>query len=77
MKIHVKVIPRSSKNQLIKNPDGSYKIKLTAPPVDGEANEQLILFLSKEMKIPKYKIHIIKGLTGKNKIIQIDTEKEV
>jgi len=72
MKIQVKVIPRSSKNQLIQNSDGSYKIKLTAPPVDGEANEQLILFLSKEMNIPKNKIHILKGKTGKQKILEIE-----
>ncbi len=72
MKISVKIIPRSSKNQMMPNADGSYKIKLTAPPVDGEANEQLIRFLSKEMDIPKNKIHILSGKTSRNKLVEIE-----
>jgi uncharacterized protein len=70
-KLTVKIIPRSSRNQIIKNPDGTYKIKLTAAPVDGEANKKLIAFLSKEFNISKSKIVIIKGETSRNKIIGI------
>ncbi len=70
-KITVKVIPRSSKNQMILLEDGTYKVKLTAPPVDGAANEALIKFLSEEFHVAKSCVQIIKGETGRNKIVEI------
>ena len=45
MRIYVKVIPRSSMNKVEKTAEGEYKVKLTAPPVDGEANVMLIRVL--------------------------------
>jgi uncharacterized protein (TIGR00251 family) len=72
-KIKLKIIPRSSQNKIIgKDENGILKIKLTAPPIDGEANKNLIIFLSKEWCVPKSKIKIIKGETSKNKIIEIE-----
>ena len=73
--IKLKIIPKSSCNKIVgKMDDGVLKIKLTAPPVDGEANKKLISFLSKEWKISKSNIKIIKGETSKNKIIEIECE---
>ena len=71
--ISLKVVPRSSKNEPLKQEDGSYRVKLTAPPVDGAANEALIKFLSEEFNVPKSKISILKGETGRKKIIQIQS----
>jgi len=73
MKISVKVLPKSSQNKIVGDIEsGSIKVKLTAPPVDGAANKALIAFLSKELKIAKSKIHILKGESSKNKIISIE-----
>lgn len=66
--IHLKIIPNSSKNEIIKSAEG-IKIKLTAQPVDGKANKALIEYLSKELKIAKSYIEIVKGHTNKEKII--------
>ena len=71
MLLKITVIPRSSKNELIPLEDGTYKLKLTAPPVDGEANEALMQFLSKEFAVPKSSIRIKKGETSRNKTIEI------
>lgn len=72
-KINLKIIPKSSLNKIVGvDDDGVLKIKLTAPPVDGEANKMLIKFLSKEWNIPKSKIKIVHGETSKNKIIEIE-----
>lgn len=68
--IKIRVLPRSSKNQIIKQPDG-FKIKLKAPPVDGEANKELIKFLSKEWGVAKSRIEIVKGKTSRNKVVKI------
>lgn len=70
-KISLKVLPRSSKNELIALPDGSYKVKLTAAPVDGEANKKLLEFLAKEFGVVKSRIWIVKGERSKNKVIEI------
>jgi uncharacterized protein (TIGR00251 family) len=72
-KITIKVLPRSSKNEIVAGgaEDGLIKVKLTASPVDGEANEALIKFLSNFWNIPKSKIQIVKGKTSRNKIIEI------
>lgn len=67
----VKVIPRSAKNEIVKQPDGSYKIKLTAAPADGKANKQLIELLSKEWGVAKSKMKIVRGKTARNKLIEI------
>lgn len=71
--IKVKITPCSSKNEIAEEmSDGTIKIRLKAPPVDGEANEELIKFLSKEWKIPKSNIIIKSGKTSKNKTLIIN-----
>ena len=68
----VRVIPRSSLNKIVgKMANGSIKIKLTAPPADGKANEALVELLSEEFNKPKSKIRIIKGFTSRSKVIEI------
>ena len=44
IRIEVKVQPRSSRNQIAGEQDGALKVKLTAPPVEGEANQALVDF---------------------------------
>lgn len=73
--MQIKVLPRSSKNSIELQPDGSYRVKITAAPVDGEANKKVIAFLSKEWNVSKSKITIVKGETSKEKIIEIETNK--
>ncbi|KKP59512.1 MAG: hypothetical protein UR53_C0001G0012 [Candidatus Magasanikbacteria bacterium GW2011_GWC2_34_16] len=71
MKISVKVLPRSSRDEIKKLPDGSFKVKLTSAPVDGKANDALVELLSEYFNTSKSKIKLVKGLTSKNKIIEI------
>jgi uncharacterized protein (TIGR00251 family) len=57
--IAVRVTPRASNNKIASvSEDGSIKIHLTAAPVDGEANEKLIAFLSKILNVSKSSIEI-------------------
>ncbi len=71
-RITIKVIPRSSLNSIELLPDGTYKLKITAAPVDGEANKKVIDYLSEQWGVPKSKITMIKGKTSKTKIIDIE-----
>ncbi len=71
MRIYIKVSPRSSKNEVVKISEGEYKVKLTAPPVDGAANEALIKLLSQHFKVSKSSINIVGGKTAKIKMVDI------
>lgn len=77
--IKVKVQPRSSRNQLAGILDGALKIKLTAPPVDGSANEALLRFLAAVLKLPRNSLVLLSGQTGRNKTIRVEgvTAREV
>lgn len=70
MLIEIKVIPNASKTEFIKTETG-YKARLQVLPVDGKANEALIELLSKEFGVPKRNIEITKGLTSRNKTINV------
>lgn len=70
MEITVKVIPGSKRSQITKV-SGIYLIRVTAPPVKGEANKAMIKLLAQYFKVAKSEIDIIKGLTSKTKIINI------
>ena len=72
MRINVKVSPRASKNEIINITDDSLKVKLTAAPVDGAANEKLISLLAEKYDVAKNRIKIIRGVKSKNKIIEIE-----
>lgn len=70
--IEVKVEPRSSKRQISGIMDNTVlKVKLTAPPVDGSANEQLIELISETTGARKSQIKIVRGLSSKRKLIEI------
>lgn len=67
----VRVQPRASKSEVSGELDGALKIRLAAPPVDGEANEALIKLLSKLFDAPRTRITILSGLSSKNKIVRL------
>ncbi len=66
--ITLKIVPNSSKNSIIIEED-FIKVKITAQPIENKANKALIEFLSKELKIPKTAIEIVKGDTSKDKTL--------
>jgi uncharacterized protein len=70
MLISVRVIPRSSKN-VLEWEQGSLKARLTAPPVNGAANEVLQELLAKRLALPKRAISIVRGATSRQKVVEI------
>lgn len=67
----VRVVPNSSRSEIIGEFDGSLKIKVAAPPVDGAANAELIKVLAKKLGVAKSAIEIIGGQSSKNKQVKI------
>lgn len=71
MRIYVKVTPRSSQNKVEKISEGEYKVKLTAPPVDNQANIMLIRVLADYFGVGRSSLKIVGGKSAKIKIIEI------
>ena len=70
--IAIRVTPRASDNKITEVlDDGTVKIHLAAPPVDNQANEQLITFLSDVLGIAKSRIEIVAGATGRDKLVSV------
>src|ERR1043166_2111167 len=67
----VKVHPRARKNAITGELGDALKLSLTAPPVDGKANEACIEFFSKLLKVPRSSVTIASGLTSRNKVVRI------
>ncbi|MGD9033728.1 MAG: DUF167 domain-containing protein [Desulfobacteraceae bacterium] len=70
-RIRVKVLPRSSSNQVIGKEGDVFKVKLTSPPVEGKANKALIELLAKRLRIAKGRIEIISGKSSRLKTVRI------
>jgi len=68
--VSVKVLPRSSINQIVGFEGDILKVKVKSAPVDGLANRDLILLLSKSVKFAKEKVEIIYGHRSRLKKIR-------
>ena len=77
--IQVKLLPRSSRSQIVGIENNILKVKVTSPPVDGEANKALIKLLAKNLGISKGRVEIVSGKNSRVKTIRIYglTEKEI
>jgi uncharacterized protein (TIGR00251 family) len=68
----VRVTPRASKNEIVDIlSDGTVKIHLTAPPVEGKANEALLKFLAKVLDVPLKQLELVAGVGGRDKLISV------
>lgn len=75
MKISVSVKPNSRQESVVQQADGSYLVRVNAPPVDGAANERVIELLAKFFGVPKSHIELVAGARGKKKIFLIPDTK--
>jgi uncharacterized protein (TIGR00251 family) len=67
----VRVHPGARKNSVTGVHADTLKIALTAPPVDGKANEALIAFLADTLRLPRARVALVSGLTSRAKMLRI------
>jgi len=67
----VKVQPRAKKDAITGEVGDALKVALTAPPVDGKANDACLDFFAKLLKVPRSSITIAAGQTSRNKVIRV------
>ena len=68
---NVRVTPHAKQNKVVET-DGALRVYTTTAPENGKANEAVIELLSKYFDVPKSKIRILKGLTGRDKIVAVE-----
>ncbi len=66
-----KVIPRAHKNQIVGVEGDALKIRLTAPPVEGKANDALIEFLAELLGVRRAQIEILTGRASRHKVVRV------
>jgi uncharacterized protein (TIGR00251 family) len=71
--IRIKVQPKASKDEFCEIMGERLKIRITAPPVDGKANQHLIKFLAKQFKVNKSQIELMSGETSREKRFRISS----
>jgi uncharacterized protein (TIGR00251 family) len=67
----VRVAPRASRNRVIGIQDGALKVALTAPPVDGAANEALTKLIAKALGVAKSDVEILRGDRARIKVLRV------
>lgn len=73
MKISVRVKTNARKNEVKQIDATTYQVSVTAPPVDGKANEKVIELLADYLGKSKRCFSIVKGVTSKVKIVEVTT----
>lgn len=68
----IRVTPKARQNAIVGVlDDGTIKIHLTAPPVEGQANQALLEFLSEVLDVPKSRLEIVAGHSGRDKLVSV------
>ncbi len=71
VRLAVRVTPRSSRDQVAGYDAGVLRVRLTAPPVEGAANEALIAFLADALSLPRWRLSLIRGGRSRLKTVEV------
>ena len=71
LEISVRVQPRASKSEIVGEHDDALKVRVTAPPVEGAANDELTKLLAKKLKVPRSSVVVVRGHTARSKTVRV------
>jgi uncharacterized protein len=71
VRFSVRLQPRASKNEIVGLQGISLKVRVSAPPVEGMANDALVELLSKALQISRRNVCIVSGHSSRTKVIEI------
>lgn len=75
--LHLRIQPRASRDQWAELLDGRFRVRITAPPVDGQANAHLREFLAALFGVAKSQVALLAGETGRDKRLRIVAPKRL
>ena len=67
----VRVVPRSSRTEIVGEHDGALRVRLTAPPVEGAANLALVRLFARDLDVSPGAVEIISGKSSRTKTVSI------
>jgi hypothetical protein len=70
--LRVRVQPGASRSAVAGVAEGSLRLRLTAPPVEGAANQECVRYLSKTLHVAKSRICILRGHRSRDKVLRIE-----
>jgi uncharacterized protein (TIGR00251 family) len=71
-RLTVKVHPRAKRSAIAGRLGDAWKLSLAAPPVDGKANDECVRFFAELAGVPRSRVRIVTGLTGRTKVVEIE-----
>jgi hypothetical protein len=69
--LNIRVKPNSRKEGIEKLEDGSYRVSVNAPAMEGKANQALVALLARHFTVPKSAVRVVKGMKGRYKVVDI------
>jgi uncharacterized protein (TIGR00251 family) len=76
MTLRVRVQPRARKNALAGRIEQEWKLLLTAPPIEGRANQACIEFFSRALGIPQSRVRLVSGEKSRHKVLELEGVSE-
>jgi len=71
-RLAIRLTPRANRDAIVGEREGTLLVRVTAPPVDGAANEALIRLLAKQLHLAKGSVRIVSGGTSRTKSVEIE-----
>jgi uncharacterized protein (TIGR00251 family) len=68
----VRAQPRASRSEVVGEHGDALRVRLAAPPVEGEASDELVRCLAKWLDVPRGAVRLVAGATGRNKVVEVD-----
>lgn len=72
----VRVTPRASANAVAGVRDGALIVRVTAPPVEGQANEAVVALLADVLHLPKRAVRVVRGGAARTKLVSVPQDAE-
>jgi uncharacterized protein (TIGR00251 family) len=71
VRLRLRIQPRASREEVAGVAGDAIKLRLTAPPVDGAANEALVRFLAARLEVPRSAVELVSGRSGRTKLVAV------
>ena len=71
-RISLRVYPNATRSEVVGFDGTILRVKVSAPPIKGKANQELISFLRRLLGVSKGSVNIVRGHTTRNKVVAID-----
>lgn len=74
MRVTIRVVPRARRAGVEPLADGAFRVAVTPPAHEGQANDAVIDALAAYFQVPRSKVHIVRGQTARRKVVEIERD---